>query len=111
MIMNGATYCSEKKDDPANFNRVRLQLGEVTALGLEILVVSDIMETLTKLDTNEYSFRSLGKIGSVALFRTILAYALGREVKEIQKDVIAESKGKGGEREEDLEGSTTLAYH
>jgi uncharacterized membrane protein len=32
----------------ATFGRVRQQLGEVTALGLEILIVSDILETLTK---------------------------------------------------------------
>ena len=42
---------------------VRLQLGELTTLGLELLVVADIMETLTKLETEEYSWDALGKIG------------------------------------------------
>lgn len=78
---------SEGKKKKATFNRVRLQLGEITALGLEILVVSDIMETLTKLDTNDFTFRALGKIGAVAFFRTILAYTLGYEVKEIQREI------------------------
>ena len=41
-----AQHSPDGKSKSANFNRVRLQLGEITALGLEILVVSDIMEVL-----------------------------------------------------------------
>lgn len=39
-------HSPDGRSKSANFNRVRLQLGEITALGLEILVVSDIMEVL-----------------------------------------------------------------
>ena len=35
------------KSKSANFNRVRLQLEEISALGLEILVVSDIMAKMS----------------------------------------------------------------
>jgi uncharacterized membrane protein len=65
---------------------VRLQLGEVTALGLEILVISDILETLD-FPIHEYSFSLLGKIGAVALFRTILAIVLGMEISEIKHEM------------------------
>ena len=68
----------------AKFNEVRQQLGEITALGLEILVVADVMETLL-MDVEDFTFQNLGKIGAIALFRTVLAYALSREVKEIEE--------------------------
>ena len=61
-------------------------MGEITALGLEILVVSDVLETLTK-NVDEYSFETLAKIGAVAMFRTILAYMLGRETREIEEQL------------------------
>ena len=38
--------------------------GEITAFGLEVLVVSDILETIEK-DVEEYSFPLLGKKCSV----------------------------------------------
>jgi hypothetical protein len=62
-------------------------VGEITALGLEILVVADIMETLTKLTVEEYSWDTLGKISAIACFRTVLAFMLGREVKEIEEKI------------------------
>jgi uncharacterized membrane protein len=50
------------------------------------LVVSDVLETLTK-NVDEYSFESLAKIGAVATFRTVLAYMLGRETREIEEQL------------------------
>lgn len=75
----------------ATFGRVRLQLGEVTALALEILVVSDVLETLTK-GTDDFSWETLGKIGAVAILRTMLAYFLGKEVRELGEEVSEELK-------------------
>ena len=43
----------------ATFGRVRQQLGEMTALGLEVLVISDVLETLTK-PVNQFSWDELG---------------------------------------------------
>ena len=37
-MLMGSVYSSEGKPHSANLSRVRLQLGEITALGLEILV-------------------------------------------------------------------------
>lgn len=84
----------------ASFSRVRLQLGEITALGLEILVVADVMETLNELETKNFSLETLAKIGAVALLRTLLAYALGSEVKEIQKEISREERANENKKEE-----------
>ena len=69
----------------ATFGRVRQQLGEITALGLEILVVADILESLTK-DVSDFSWNSLGKMAVMAVFRTSLAMALAKEVSEIKEE-------------------------
>jgi uncharacterized membrane protein len=44
-------------------------------------------------NVNDFTSRALGKIGAVALFRTALAYTLGYEVKEIQKEIHEEDRG------------------
>ena len=63
----------------------RLQLGTLTAMGLNILVVSDVLETLTK-SSDDYEWAALGKIGAIAAFRTALAYFLGLEVHEVMEE-------------------------
>ena len=55
---------SEKRG-VASIANIRLQMGEVAALRLGILVVSDVLETLTKLETETYSWNALGKIGEL----------------------------------------------
>lgn len=67
---------------PATITRVRLQLSQLIALGLEILLVGDIVETLVR-STEEYSFESLFKLAIVATIRTTLSYFLGLETREI----------------------------
>lgn len=69
------------KGNTATLGRVRLQIGDYTALGLEVLVIADVLETLTK-GTTTYTFEELGKLFAVATFRTLLAYFLGKEVDE-----------------------------
>lgn len=75
----------------ASFMRVRLQLGAFTALGLEILVVADVLETLTK-HVEEMSYESLGKLCAIAAFRTVLAYFLGLEIKEVMEIIEEEEE-------------------
>lgn len=71
--------------------RVRNQLGQLTALGLELLVVSDVLETLLK-STEEFTFEAIGKIGLIAVVRTFLAYFLSLEVKEIEEAIEHDSE-------------------
>lgn len=67
---------------PATVSRVRLQLAQLLALGLQILLCSDILETLVK-STKEYTFDSLYKLALVSAIRTGLSYFLGLETEEI----------------------------
>lgn len=80
------TDANRSSKNEATFGRVRLQLGELTALGLEILVVADVMESLC-LTAESYNWNTLGKMASIAVFRTALAYALSREVSEIDEKI------------------------
>jgi len=68
----------------ASFYFLRKQLGEITALGLEVLVVADVLETLTK-EAGSYSWDDLGKLIVISLVRTLLAFMLGRELNEIDE--------------------------
>lgn len=67
---------------PATVTKVRLQLSQMIALGLEILLIGDIIETLVK-STQSYSFENLSKLAIVAAIRTALSFFLGLETKEI----------------------------
>lgn len=74
----------ESKHKTASFYFLRKQLGEITALGLEVLVVADVLETLTK-EAGQYSWDDLGKLILISLVRTLLAFMLGRELHEIDE--------------------------
>ena len=86
-------------DGVASVDKVRKQLGETTALGLEVLVVSDVLETLLK-PAEDYTFEQLGKLAAIATFRTVLAYFLSKEVKEISEELAEEFKQEKEEEEE-----------
>ena len=75
-----------KRSTRATLSKVRLQLGEITAFGLEILVVSDILETLNE-PIQAFSFSLLGKIAAIASFRTFLAFVLSQETEEIRREI------------------------
>lgn len=66
----------------ATITRVRLQLAQLLALGLQVLLCSDIIETLVK-STSDYTFDSLYKLALIAVIRTGLSYFLGLETEEI----------------------------
>ena len=75
-----------EQNKTATLARARVQLGGLAALGLEVLVIADVLETLTK-PIHEFSYDVLGKIGCVAAFRTVLAYFLGKETKELSLEI------------------------
>lgn len=49
---------------------------------MEILLIGDVLETLTQ-STQDYSFDSLYKLALVGAIRTVLSYFLGLETEEI----------------------------
>ena len=67
---------------PATVTRVRLQLAQLLALGLELLIISDLVETLVK-SSAEYTFETLYKLAVIASIRTALSFCLGIETKDI----------------------------
>ena len=75
----------------ATFGRVRKQLGEITALGLEMLIAADVMESLAE-HTSDFSWHTLGKLAFIAAFRTVLAYTLGKEIEEIEEKIVHEKE-------------------
>ena len=98
----GLSYNSVVRQQVATFGRVRKQLGEITALGLEILVVADIMESLCK-SVEDFSWNTLGKMAAIAIFRAALAFALGREIHEINEKIHEEKVEQDKELAEELE--------
>ncbi len=53
----------------ASFNRVRYQLGTWIAVGLQILIVADILETLSADNVEKYEWSVIGKFSAIAAFR------------------------------------------
>lgn len=67
---------------PATISKCRLQLAQLLALGLEVLLIGDVLETLAK-STDAYELDALYKLGLVGAIRTFLSYFLGLETEEI----------------------------
>ncbi len=60
-----------------NFNRVRLTLARFLALALEFQLAADILSTAIAP-----SWDQIGKLGAIAVIRTLLNYFLMREMRE-----------------------------
>lgn len=60
-----------------SFTPFKVGLGRALLLGLEILVVADVIETITEVPT----FSSLAVLGILVILRTILSWSLELEVE------------------------------
>jgi uncharacterized membrane protein len=60
----------------ASFNRVRLTLARYLALALEFQLAADILSTAIAP-----SWEAIGKLGAIAIIRTVLNYFLEREME------------------------------
>lgn len=63
----------------ADFNAIRLTLARYLALALEFQLGADILSTAVAP-----SWTEIGKLGAIAIIRTVLNYFLGKEMKEEQ---------------------------
>lgn len=63
----------------ADFNAIRLTLSRYLALALEFQLGSDILSTAVAPSWNE-----IGKLGAIAIIRTVLNYFLSKEMREEQ---------------------------
>ncbi|MCS5711899.1 DUF1622 domain-containing protein [Candidatus Berkiella aquae] len=62
-------------------NGIRLRLGRVLTLGLEFIVASDLIGTMTTPD-----YYSVGILVIIVIIRTVLSYTLNREIENLTKD-------------------------
>ena len=60
-----------------NFSRFKIELGRALTLGLEILVVADVIETITV----EPSLSSLGVLAALVAVRTAVSWSLALEIE------------------------------
>jgi uncharacterized membrane protein len=60
-----------------NFSRFKVELGSALILGLEILILADVIETITVTPT----FQSLGVLGGIVIVRTAVSWTLTLETE------------------------------
>lgn len=60
-----------------NFGRFKKELGSGLLLGLEILVLADVIETMTVTPT----FQSLSMLAAIVVIRTVVSWTLTLEVE------------------------------
>jgi len=75
--------------EPVKLVHIRLQLGSFCRMGLELLVVADVLETILK-PLSAYTIEELAKIAIIVSVRTGLAWFLGNEVKEVEAEMETE---------------------
>jgi uncharacterized membrane protein len=78
LFTSGRYIANFKKLDPTqNFNQFKLEFGSVLTLGLETLVLADVINTIVV----EPTFKSLGFLALIILIRTIVTWTLTLETK------------------------------
>lgn len=65
---------------------IRIDLGHYLALGLELLIAKDVIETLA-----EPTWEHLGKLATIIALRSALTMFLAHEVKEVREELEEES--------------------
>jgi uncharacterized membrane protein len=67
----------QEADQEQNFSRFKKELGSGLMLGLEILVLADVIETMTVTPT----FQSLSILASIVVIRTAVSWTLTLEIE------------------------------
>jgi len=65
----------------AQYQELRRSVGIYIILGLEFMIVSDLMNTVQKHD-----HESLIRLGALVVIRTIISYFLGKEMQEAETE-------------------------
>ncbi len=61
---------------------IRCYLGTYLLLGLEIMIVADLIKTVLNQTTEDLIF-----LGGIVIIRTILSYFLNKEIEEMRSDL------------------------
>ncbi len=67
----------------AKMQDIRCKLGNHLALGLELMIIADVLETLVT-----QSMQDLAYLGGLVAIRTVLAFFLGREIAEFRQGTV-----------------------
>ncbi|MGI6545137.1 MAG: DUF1622 domain-containing protein [Fastidiosipilaceae bacterium] len=70
-----------KSERMTRFRQAQIQLAGFVLLGLEILIVADIIETIVRPALDD-----LLRLAAIVAIRTVLSYFLNREIKELEDD-------------------------
>jgi uncharacterized membrane protein len=62
-------------------NSIRLNLGRTLILGLEFIVASDLISTITAPD-----YYSVGIVAVIVLIRTVLSFSINKELMRINQE-------------------------
>jgi uncharacterized membrane protein len=71
------TFRFRKVNLEQNFKQFKIQLGHALTLGLELLVLADVIETITV----ESTFQSLGILAFLVVVRTAVSWTLTLEIE------------------------------
>ena len=82
------------------YERARLQVGQAILLGLEVLIIADIVQTVTIDPTIE----SAATLGLIVLVRTFLSFSL-----EIELEGVVPWRRRAARREDGVEGPAAPA--
>lgn len=92
-LLKGHFSKSVTTQSPVLIQRAKNQLGWYVLLGLEILIIGDIIETIINP-----SFADIGRLAAIVAIRTIISFFLNKEIKEtddiIEKVQTADEKTK-----------------
>ena len=78
-VFAAGRYAAEfpKLERAESFRSFKINLGQALMLGLEILVVADVIETIT----TEPTFASLAVLAAIVILRTFVSWTLTLEVE------------------------------
>ncbi|HKL11066.1 MAG TPA: DUF1622 domain-containing protein, partial [Clostridia bacterium] len=74
--LHGEIFMRKGADSSNRREEARLALGSYILLGLEILIVADIIETVINPAIEEIAI-----LGAIVLIRTVISFFLDREIK------------------------------
>lgn len=66
--------------EPNKIKEVKVNLGVIVLLGLEILIIADIVETII-----DPSFKDIALLAAIVVIRTTISYFLNKEIEQDEK--------------------------
>ncbi len=72
---------SSPKEEILGIQAVRCRLGSFLVLGLEFMIVSDLVQSVLS-----HSLKDLYLLGALVVLRTMIGFFLNREIRELAED-------------------------